>query len=861
MRRLLFVLLTLTVALLMPPTGLNAHPADMMFQTHTVAVTPTRLTMTWSILPGPVLVPSLWAAADTDRSGTVAAAEARAWAAARLGDYQVTLDDEPVALRLVAVTWPATSDALALGDASVVIELEAAVNTAGADLSLHNTHQETISSNFFIIDVSELDFVTTPEQTNGQLHVHLSEHQAGGVAYWETGALTLPGASGGAIMLPDRNLSSFLSGVVQQPERTVGFTLIALFVALALGAIHALTPGHGKGLVGAYLVGARGTARHAIALGSIVTLTHTGSVLLFGVLTLTASRFLTPTTFLPLLEIISGTLIIILGLIMIRQRWRGWQAVRRHRVTGPATSPPGAQPVIPVMQTAPAVRSGSGSRPSGGQRTITVGKSIDVSAHLPQAAQIDAAASGRLSWKSLIGLGVSGGLVPCPDAIAILLVAAFINQLALGLSMIVAFSLGLALVLIGIGLVLVRGRDLLGRFGPFAHVTPVMPLVSAALVTLLGIGLVAATVRGVGLANTSLATVEFFERAGDSASMTSAGNPEPVTAPPFDPASARVIYITERAGLQLEVRDLATNTTTRITDEPYGVTEYAVSPSGSIVYSAPGETGSVIKVLDTTTGAPRDLLTCTDRLCRSPRWSPDERTIIYEQITRETPTGTGSIQTIWWLDVATGATQRLLQDDALAAFNAHWSPDGDWLAYVLGGAAEAHIRHRVDTRRHSFSIGASFWLNWSPAGDSVLFTDFAAGAPVSHLFRFDLRDGSITDLTADSSTEDIAAVWSPDGSRIATVRQLATGAVGNQIWLLNPDGSDAHQLTTTPNAFHEPPVWSPGNDTVLVTWRGVDNPLSVIGLIEVETGGRRLLVTGAYNPAWLPNCVWCAPSP
>ena len=88
-----------------------------------------------------------------------------------------------------------------------------------------------------------------------------------------------------------------------------------------LGGLHALTPGHGKTLVAAYLVGSRGTVRHAVALGAIVTFTHTASVIVIGLLALFASQFIVPDVLVPILEVLSGLLVVVMGARLIWQRW------------------------------------------------------------------------------------------------------------------------------------------------------------------------------------------------------------------------------------------------------------------------------------------------------------------------------------------------------------------------------------------------------------------------------------------------------------------------------------------------------------------------------------------------------------
>src|SRR6185503_10978260 len=99
------------------------------------------------------------------------------------------------------------------------------------------------------------------------------------------------GTSGVAVF--DRTRSAFAE-LANGAELTPTFVLFALGVAIVLGAAHALQPGHGKTVVAAYLVGSRGTARHALFLGATVTATHTAGVYALGFVTLFLSHFILP---------------------------------------------------------------------------------------------------------------------------------------------------------------------------------------------------------------------------------------------------------------------------------------------------------------------------------------------------------------------------------------------------------------------------------------------------------------------------------------------------------------------------------------------------------------------------------------
>jgi len=120
------------------------------------------------------------------------------------------------------------------------------------------------------------------------------------------------GASGQA-----RQLLAYL----YEPTRSSWVLLLALALAGVPGGLHALTPGHGKTLVAAYLVGSRGTMHHAVTLGAIVTFTHTASVLVIGLLVLFASQFIVPNVLVPILEILSGLLVVFMGVRLVWQRW------------------------------------------------------------------------------------------------------------------------------------------------------------------------------------------------------------------------------------------------------------------------------------------------------------------------------------------------------------------------------------------------------------------------------------------------------------------------------------------------------------------------------------------------------------
>jgi nickel/cobalt transporter (NicO) family protein len=301
-----------------------------------------------------------------------------------------------------------------------------------------------------------------------------------------------PGAPGGRQgKAPDR-----LTALVGRGTLTPGLVVLALVIALGLGAFHALSPGHGKALVAAWLVGSRGTARHAVLLGIVVTVTHTAGVFALGGVTLGLSHWIMPDRLLPWLELASGVMIVVIGAAMMVQRWRN---------AAPAAAPKpdleratfrlaGARP----GRLAPAhAHDHDHDEAHDHDRGNGHVHSHDLfGAH----AHSHAPPPGPLSLRSLVALGVSGGLVPCPSALVVLLSAIAFNRIGLGLGLIVAFSLGLASVLSIIGVLVVRGARLLERVKGFDRWGRLLPVASAVLVTALGVALSLKAVLALGSA-------------------------------------------------------------------------------------------------------------------------------------------------------------------------------------------------------------------------------------------------------------------------------------------------------------------------------------------------------------------------
>jgi len=312
--------------------------------------------------------------------------------------------------------------------------------------------------------------------------------------------------------------------VIARRELTPGIMLAGLLIAFVFGAFHALSPGHGKAMVAAYLVGTRGTARHAALLGIIVTVTHTLGVFALGLLTLFASRYVVPEKLYPILSAISGFAVLAVGVWLFYRRLRGLSDDHHHHhghdhshshshshthshehVHDHDHEPTHSHEHAHLVPhpSSPIPENDHWHDASGHIHYHS--DHTHHHDHAPLSTQHSALSTenthhhhlpeGPVTARALLALGVSGGIVPCPSALVVLLAAIALHRIAFGMLLISAFSLGLATVLVAIGLLVVWARGWFDRIPSGGPLLRRLPVASAAMITLIGIVLI---VRALG---------------------------------------------------------------------------------------------------------------------------------------------------------------------------------------------------------------------------------------------------------------------------------------------------------------------------------------------------------------------------
>ena len=233
---------------------------------------------------------------------------------------------------------------------------------------------------------------------------------------------------------PEHASGSFES-LIQRGDLSVGVVLVSLLIAAFWGAAHALSPGHGKAMVAAYLVGSRGTPRHALLLGLTVTVTHTAGVFGLGLVTLGLSELIVPERLYPWLNLVSALLVVGVGVSVLRARLRRRRAHHHHH-------------------------------------------------HHHE----------ERSVRDLLAVGISGGLLPCPTALVVLLAAISLHRVGYGLVLILAFSVGLAGAMTAVGLAAVSAKRFLRTSSFDGPIVRTLPAASALLILVLGLAM---TVRSI----------------------------------------------------------------------------------------------------------------------------------------------------------------------------------------------------------------------------------------------------------------------------------------------------------------------------------------------------------------------------
>jgi Tol biopolymer transport system component len=337
----------------------------------------------------------------------------------------------------------------------------------------------------------------------------------------------------------------------------------------------------------------------------------------------------------------------------------------------------------------------------------------------------------------------------------------------------------------------------------------------------------------------------------------------------FTTGHARLLYLhPQDEHIELWQVDPIGGEPRRLTYEAQGVREFAASPDGRfIAYAAlrPDE-GADLWLLDAEGHNRRRLADCAPDDCGALAWSPDSAGLVFERGPLP-PEVAGRIvggPRLHLVDLAAGTVRSLFENEAQRGASPHWSPDGTRLAFLDPDFGAVAV-YELASGNIAYLPGQLAHLgDWSPDGRALIFTQLVVSTTgeaeqeedeptfFSHLFRTELGAAPPTDLSGPLEVEDASPVWSPDGAWIAFGRRQS--ARGQQLWLMRPDGGEAHALTDEPDVNHGGFAWSPdGRTLALVRFSLVaSDARPALWLVQADGSGLRLLVEGGTLPAWIP---------
>ena len=286
-------------------------------------------------------------------------------------------------------------------------------------------------------------------------------------------------AAGGSIrgggQTREQSAEDGFSGLFASAAAGEGVLLFLLLAAFGGGALHALSPGNGKAMVAAYLVGTRGTSRDAVALGAVVTVTHTIGVFALGLVTLVLAQYIVPDDLYPWLNVVSGLLVVAIGGAIL---WSRLQVARGRRATAFGEH-----------------HHGDGHEHVHGHHHHH--HHDDAHHHHHHGHDHEHGTGRSVSRKGILGMGASAGLIPCPSALVVLLGAVSQQQIVLGMALILTFSIGLAATLTALGLLVVRAGTAASRLNVPPVLSRALPAASALVIVVAGAVLTGRALPGV----------------------------------------------------------------------------------------------------------------------------------------------------------------------------------------------------------------------------------------------------------------------------------------------------------------------------------------------------------------------------
>lgn len=447
---------------------LSAHPLGNFTINHLAEITPQRGALHARYVLDIAEIPTFQIMRASSVSATWNASQLTSWATSEVPTVtrglHVSVDGDPVAMALNGVSARLRPGAGGLPTlywvADFTLPIAAAAHHIIVDDSVYSnrrigwkdiivspqsepTHELTAYPSALIASPRRIAGVTFNVSAHGRVNAIVAR------------ADDQPDFSGSTSIVRSNALSDMFSSA----NRTPLFILLTMLVAFGLGALHAIEPGHGKALLAFTLVGSRATVKQAAILAASLTFAHTIGVLILGAVLFFAAGFVSESIY-PWITLLSGIAVVLIGARNLTRY------LRTRRARGASVD---------------------GHDHGHDHRHAHAHDSSGAHSHEIDGAHSHAIAGDEpIDFRGAVVAAMSGGIAPCPAALVVMLAALRLHQIAYGMVLIVIFSLGLAAILTGLGIAVVHGSGLITRSAKFDRLVVAGPLISAALISIVG---------------------------------------------------------------------------------------------------------------------------------------------------------------------------------------------------------------------------------------------------------------------------------------------------------------------------------------------------------------------------------------
>ncbi len=458
-----------------------AHPLDEIGDVRTydqkqiLEVSPTDSKLTIALTFYTLDKNKVWESIDKNRDQKLSIEEKDTWM--KLGSEASWLEKNGIRYNLDAttLTFPEYFDFFSAKPADVLIVFKSNLKASAGDKIIYHykgKDKSLTEINFEVKGTNNLKVSDINKEAQDSIGFNMEQGQQDSIQ-----TLGLNASS---------RLNKFLSTYVKVEKIPVSLALTALVVAFLIGMLHALTPGHGKAIVAGYLVGEKGTIWHAVQLGLIITITHTSSVFILGLAALFLTQYIVPATVIKWMNLISGFLVTGFGAYLVIVRLKALFTRKSETLLTEEAD---------VMNIKSHSHDDHHHHEHSYEHDHAHSHGED---HPPASAKAQLLRAGHhhheeipLTWKNLLPLGISGGIVPCIDALAILIVAISLGKIMFGITLLILFSLGLASALIiGGAAVVIAKNKALSKISAVNKYQKYVSLLSAIVVTILGIAII-----------------------------------------------------------------------------------------------------------------------------------------------------------------------------------------------------------------------------------------------------------------------------------------------------------------------------------------------------------------------------------